>query len=333
MEFNILNQSPVLKGLTVQESLQHTVDHAKLADSLGYNRYFVSEHHNLDSVIGTAPEVLVTHLLNHTKNMHIGAGGIMLSHHNPFHVAEQFQLISHLAPGRVDLGIGKAPGGTPLATKALQHELRPNIDSFNERFLTLKSYIDGTHDNADSLKISLDMESSRPDIFLLGGSTSSAQFAANQGTNFIFAHFIKNDPQLLSDVTNIYRKSNPDGKLIIALSVLAADSEDDKNQALKENEFFQLTFPDGKSLRVQTESQVNEFIKTSEEKIKVEKKRPDMILGNQEEILAQLKALSDNNSIDEFMFHLPTANKALRDKTIQTLAPIHTIHKEKAGIL
>lgn len=84
---------------------------------------------------------------------------------------------------------------------------------------------------------------------------------------------------------------------------------------------------------MQTESQVNEFIKTSDVKIEVEKKRPDMILGSQEEILSQLKALSDDNDIDEFMFHLPTAQADLRDKTIQTLAPIHTIHKEKAGIL
>ncbi|NMA81379.1 MAG: MsnO8 family LLM class oxidoreductase [Jeotgalicoccus halophilus] len=333
MEFNILNQSPILKNHSVQESLQHTVHHAKLADGLGYKRYFLSEHHNLDNVIGTAPEVLVTHLINHTKIMNIGAGGVMLSHHNPFHVAEQFQLISHLAPGRIDLGIGKAPGGTPLATQALQHELRPDIDSFNDRFLSLKSYIDGTHENSGSLKISLDTDSSRPTMFLLGGSTSSAQFAAENQTNYIFAHFIKNDPVLLKEVTDIYRRFNPDGKLIIALSVLAAETEDEKNQALKENEFYQLKFPDGKTLRVQTESQVNEFIKTSDVKIEVEKKRPDMILGSQEEILSQLKALSDDNDIDEFMFHLPTAQADLRDKTIQTLAPIHTIHKEKAGIL
>ena len=147
MQFSLLNQSPLLINHTVEESLQHTTKLAKMADELGYTRYFVSEHHNMEHVIGTSPEVLVTHLLNHTKNINIGAGGVMLSHHNPFHVAEQFQLISHLAPGRVDLGVGKAPGGTPLATEALQHELRDDIDSFNDRFLKLKSYIDGTHNN------------------------------------------------------------------------------------------------------------------------------------------------------------------------------------------
>lgn len=333
MEFNILNQSPVLDGYSVQESLHHTVELAQKADTLGYKRFFVSEHHNMENVIGTAPEVLVTHLINHTKYINIGAGGIMLSHHNPFHVAEQFQLISHLAPGRIDLGIGKAPGGTPLATKALQHELRPDIKSFNDRFLSLKSYIDGTHENNDVLKISLDVTTSSPTLFLLGGSASSAQFAAEHNVNFIFAHFIKNDPALLNEVSAMYKKHSPDGKFIAALSVLAVDSEEDKKAALKENEFYELNFKDGKTLRVITEDQVEDYVKNTGEEIIVNKKQPDMILGSQDEILSQLNELSSNNSIDEFMFHLPTSNRELRDYTVETLAPSNTIHREKAGIL
>ena len=101
MEFSLLNQSPILKNHTVKESLQNTINFAVKAESLGYKRFFVSEHHNLKTLIGTAPEVLVSHLAAHTSKMHIGAGGIMLSHHNPFHVAEQFQLINHLADGRI----------------------------------------------------------------------------------------------------------------------------------------------------------------------------------------------------------------------------------------
>ncbi|MGO1922294.1 MAG: MsnO8 family LLM class oxidoreductase [Jeotgalicoccus sp.] len=333
MEFNILNQSPVLDGLSVQESLNHTVELAKLADTLGYKRYFVSEHHNMENLIGTAPEVLVTHLINHTKNISIGAGGVMLSHHNPFHVAEQFQLISHLAPGRVNLGVGKAPGGTPLSTAALQHELRANIDSFNDRFLSLKSYVDGTHENNRSLKISADTESSKPDLFLLGGSVSSAQFAAQNKVNFIFAHFIRNDEALLKEVSAAYKKQNPDGKFIAALSVLAIETEEEKQAAADANKIYALKFKDGKTLRVTTEKQVNDFIRNTDEKIEVEKTQVDMILGTKEEILSKLDELSELSPIDEFMFHIPSTDAALRNHTVKMLAPIHTIHKEKAGIL
>ena len=333
MEFNILNQSPVLNGHTVEESLSHTVGLAKLADRLGYKRYFVSEHHNMENLIGTAPEVLVTHLINHTKNMSIGAGGVMLSHHNPFHVAEQFQLISHLAPGRVNLGIGKAPGGTPLSTAALQHELRPDIDSFNDRFLSLKSYVDGTHEHHRSLKVSADTDSSKPDLFLLGGSLSSAQFAAEKQVNFIFAHFIKNDETLLKEVAAAYKKQYPDGKFITALSVLSAETEEEKKAAAEENAVYALKFKDGKTLRVTTEKQVNDYIKNTDEKIEVEKKGLDMILGTRAEIITKLNALAGSSPIDEFMFHIPSTDAALRSRTVETLAPIHTIHKEKAGIL
>lgn len=333
MEFNILNQSPIIDGYSVVESLGHTVELAQLADTLGYKRYFVSEHHNMENLIGTAPEVLVTHLINHTKNINIGAGGVMLSHHNPFHVAEQFQLISHLAPGRVNLGVGKAPGGTPLSTAALQHELRANIDSFNDRFLSLKSYVDGTHENNRSLKISADTESSKPDLFLLGGSVSSAQFAAQNKVNFIFAHFIKNDEALLKEVSAAYKKQHPDGKFIAALSVLTIETEEEKQAAADANNIYALKFTDGKTLRVTTEKQVNDFIRNTDEKIEVEKTQVDMILGTKEEILSKLDELSELSPIDEFMFHIPSTDAALRNHTVKTLAPIHTIHKEKAGIL
>ena len=332
MQFSLLNQSPLLINHTVEESLQHTTKLAKMADELGYTRYFVSEHHNMEHVIGTSPEVLVTHLLNHTKNINIGAGGVMLSHHNPFHVAEQFQLISHLAPGRVDLGVGKAPGGTPLATEALQHELRDDIDSFNDRFLKLKSYIDGTHVNREHLKISLDTESSKPTMYLLGGSPTSAEFAAKNDVNFIFAHFIKNDPSLLKEVAKVYRETNPNGKVIVALSVLVAESEEEKLQLIKENELYVITFESGKSLRVVNKEQVNDFVKTSAEKFEVNKQEPHMIIGSAEEILKELEDISAEIGIDEFMFHLPTNDHTIREKTVEALAPIHTQNKEKAEI-
>ena len=332
MQFSLLNQSPLLINHTVEESLQHTTKLAKMADELGYTRYFVSEHHNMEHGIGTSPEVLVTHLLNHTKNINIGAGGVMLSHHNPFHVAEQFQLISHLAPGRVDLGVGKAPGGTPLATEALQHELRDDIDSFNARFLKLKSYIDGTHDNREHLKISLDTESSRPTMYLLGGSPTSAEFAAKNDVNFIFAHFIKNDPSLLQEVAKVHKETNPNGKVIVALSVLVAESEEEKLQLIKENELYVITFESGKSLRVVNKEQVNDFVKTSAEKFEVNKQEPHMIIGSAEEILRELEEISIEIGIDEFMFHLPTNDHTIREKTVEALAPIHTQNKEKAEI-
>ena len=214
----------------------------------------------------------------------------------------------------------------------MQHELRDDIDSFNDRFLKLKSYIDGTHNNREHLKISLDTESSRPTMYLLGGSPTSAEFAAKNDVNFIFAHFIKNDPSLLKEVAKVYKETNPNGKVIVALSVLVAESEEEKLQLIKENELYVITFENGKSLRVVNKEQVNDFVKTSAEKFEVNKQEPHMIIGSAEEILKELEEISVEIGIDEFMFHLPTNDHIIREKTVEALAPIHTQNKEKAEI-
>lgn len=333
MEFSVLNQSPILKDHTVKESLQNTIQLAVLAENLGYNRFFVSEHHNLDTLIGTAPEVLVSHLAAHTHKIHIGAGGVMLSHHNPFHVAEQFQLINHLAEGRVDLGIGKAPGGTPLATKALQHELKEDIEPFNDRFIALKKYLNNTHAQAAELKVSPDV-SNPPQLFLLGGSMESALFAAEENVNYMFAHFINNDVALLNEVALSYKRNVRRGKFIVALSVLVIEDEETREATLKENEYYQLKFKDGRKLRVITEAQAENFVRNSDEEIEVSRKKPSILMGSAEEVLESLAKLNRDNYIDEFMFHLPTTDPEVREHTLEALAPVRTVHNtEKEGIV
>ncbi len=333
MEFSILNQSPILKGHTVKESLQNTVQLAIQAEELGYNRFFVSEHHNLDTLIGTAPEVLVSHLAAHTEKIKIGAGGVMLSHHNPFHVAEQFQLINHLADGRIDLGVGKAPGGTPDATKALQHELKEDLAPFNDRFVQLKKYLHGKHSNADELKISPDT-SNPPELFLLGGSTDSALFAAEENVHYMFAHFINNNVALLDEVAENYKANVRRGKFIVALSVLVIEDEEKRAAAVEENAYYQLLFKDGRTLRVITEEQAENFVRNSDEEIEVSREKPSIIMGDAYEVLEQLAELNKNNYIDEFMFHLPTSDAEIRAHTLEALAPVRTIHDtKKVGII
>lgn len=331
MEFSILNQSPVLNHYSVKESLAHTIDLAVEAEQLGYHRYFVSEHHNMDTLIGTAPEILVSHLAARTNTIQLGAGGIMLSHHNPYHVAEQFQLMNHLAPGRINLGVGKAPGGTPTATHALQNELKKEIAPFNERFTTLREYLQDTHKNADELKVSPDT-SDPPELFLLGGSVESAEFAAEEGVNYVFAHFINNDIQLLNRVTAAFKEKSKTGRLIVALSALVIEDDETKARISKENQYYQLSFENGRKLRVLSEKQVSNFLDHSDETIHVEKKQAKIIMGSTNEVLETLESLNRGQKIDEFMFHLPTKDADTRLHTVRALAPNNVKHIQKAGI-
>ncbi|MBW7461591.1 MsnO8 family LLM class oxidoreductase, partial [Paenibacillus sepulcri] len=120
MRLSVLDQSPVPEGSTAAEALKQTVRLAELAERLGYHRFWVSEHHNTESLAHSSPEVFISHIAANTSTIRVGSGGVMLPHYSAYKVAENFRLLEALYPGRIDMGLGRAPGGMPIATRALQ---------------------------------------------------------------------------------------------------------------------------------------------------------------------------------------------------------------------
>ena len=137
LKLSILDQSPVAKGDTQSDSLRHTIELAQKAEQWGYHRFWVAEHHNSERYVGSSPEVLMSHLLANTNRIRIGSGGVMLQHYSPYKVAENFNVLASLAPGRVDLGIGRGPGGLPRTTRALQQEFAAEAMPFREKLVEL----------------------------------------------------------------------------------------------------------------------------------------------------------------------------------------------------
>lgn len=329
MEFGILNQSPILDGQDVASSVKDTIELAKKADKLGYRRYYVSEHHN-EPLAGTAPEIMISHLLAHTEHINIGSGGVMLQHYNPFKVAEQFQLMSHFAPGRVDLGIGKAPGGLHLSTTTLQSELKKERPSFDDKFKALNHFINQTHTGElKDLQTSPDT-SNPPEVFLLGSSPNSAAFSAGENVNFIYAHFISNNKQKLEDSIKAYRENNDAGKLIVALSVIVTEDKELEAKLKEENVIYELSFESGKKLRVGGKDRAEETVASADEPVESERIEADIIIGSRDEVFEKLEWYIENNEIDELMFHLPTKDETIRHQTIEALAPIHSIHESQS---
>ena len=141
LTLSILDQSPVHDTETAAEALQHTIELAQKAEAWGYHRFWVSEHHGSDRVMGSSPEVLVAHLLAKTTRIRVGSGGVMLQHYSPYKVAENFNVLASLAPGRVDLGIGRGPGGLPRTTRALQQEMGHEPKPLAEKLLELEQFL------------------------------------------------------------------------------------------------------------------------------------------------------------------------------------------------
>jgi len=197
MRLSVLDQSPVPEGSTGADALANTIDLARLADGLGYHRYWLAEHHGGPSLAGPSPEVLIGPVAAATSRIRVGSGGVMLPHYSPFKVAETFSVLSGLFPGRIDLGIGRASGTDPMTTFALQRvRTQANPDDFPQQLAELLAHYNGgfpaDHPFA-RLGRTLPGGEEQPEIWLLGSSPQSAIWAAQLGLPYAFADFINPD--------------------------------------------------------------------------------------------------------------------------------------------
>jgi luciferase family oxidoreductase group 1 len=195
IRLSVLDQSPVSAGSTPAQALHNSIDLARHVDSLGYHRLWYSEHHAMDTLAITAPEIILARIGAETTRIRIGSGGIMLSHYSPFKVAEVFRTLHALYPNRIDLGIGRAPGGGPVESQALRRiRSGPTPDDFPQQLAELLAYLHPeenlfpTNHPFANLRVSPDSPGA-PDLWLLGSSMWSAVTAATNGLPYAFAHF------------------------------------------------------------------------------------------------------------------------------------------------
>lgn len=197
---SVLDQSPVAEGSTGSEALHNTIDLARLADGLGFHRYWVAEHHGGPSLAGASPEVLIGPIAAATQHLRVGSGGVMLPHYSPLKVAESFSILAGLTPGRIDLGIGRAAGTDPMTTHALQRDrdAAPK-DDFTSQFAELLAYLNDTFPAGHPLaRLAAALPGKGapgdgPRPWLLGSSAQSAIWAGELGLPYAFADFINSE--------------------------------------------------------------------------------------------------------------------------------------------
>lgn len=224
--YSVLDLCPIGQGSTAAESFRHSLELARLAEQLGYHRYWVAEHHNIPGVASSATSIVIGHLAGGTSRIRVGSGGIMLPNHAPLVIAEQFGTLESLYPGRIDLGLGRAPGGDPLTANALRRNLGSNGASFPDDVKELQGYF--APPQGASPRAIPGTGLSVP-LYLLGSSTFSAELAADLGLPFAFAsHFA---PDYLDLALEIYRSryrpspTHPRPHAIIGVNVFAADTD------------------------------------------------------------------------------------------------------------
>jgi luciferase family oxidoreductase group 1 len=229
VRLSVIDQSPVSAGSTAADALQNTIDLARRTDMLGYERYWIAEHHATPGFASPAPEVLLARVAAETSGIRIGSGGVLLSHYSPLKVAEGFRVLHALYPGRIDLGIGRAPGSAPLEAYALRRDRSRGewVDDFPEQLVELLAFLrrgfPPAHPFARIL-VTPDMPEG-PDVWLLGSSPWSAQAASELGLPYAFAHFI--NPEPTREALEYYRThvDPSERRTILALGVICAETQ------------------------------------------------------------------------------------------------------------
>ncbi|MBS4210128.1 LLM class flavin-dependent oxidoreductase [Bacillus sp. FJAT-50079] len=324
-QLGILDQSPIFPNASAYDALQQTIQLAQKAEKWGYARFWVSEHHQLEQVAGSSPEVLISHLLARTNTIRIGSGGVMLQHYSPYKVAENFHVLSTLAPGRVDLGVGKAPGGFPLSTKALQFGRVNDGRDFEERLTFLQQLIEDSIAEGDPYKglQALPKPPESPKTFLLGSSANSALQAAKLGIHFVFARFINYDDSILKEAAEVYRSTYRNGRFIVSLAVIAAPTQREAEELASNHKLFRIHLKNsGRTLTVQSYEQALAFEKQAEEPFEIEEIPADIIAGTPSYVKELLDELHQSYQIDEFILHTPLQKEEERVRSFQLLSPL-----------
>ncbi|MGE8079443.1 LLM class flavin-dependent oxidoreductase [Peribacillus loiseleuriae] len=310
VKLSILDQSPIEDG-GAEVALRDTVKLAQKAEQLGYYRFWVSEHHNSDSVAGSAPEILVSYLLAKTNTIRIGSGGVMLQHYSPYKVAETFNVLAALAPERVDLGVGKGPGGLPNSTKALQQG--GSALSFEEKLQGLHRFIrnDLREDNELTELRAVPVVKKPADLFLLGASGSSAKLAAISNLSYVFAHFFNSGDSLLKEAVTEYRthwKEDFQSTFILALSVVVAQTDEIAQSLVKSMEVVKIHFASGKSLTFTSREHAEQFAQQANEECTISVKEANILYGSKETIRKKLLDIQETYNPDEIMIVTSVAN-------------------------
>jgi luciferase family oxidoreductase group 1 len=327
LKLAVLDQSPVAEGSTPGQALQNSIELARTVDRLGYTRFWMSEHHAMDTLACTAPEILLARIGAETERIRIGSGGIMLPHYSAFKVAEVFCTLHALYPGRVDLGIGRAPGGGPVEALALKRDRATKmLDDFPDQVSELLAYFD--HDFPanhpfGSLRVAPQMSGS-PDVWMLGSSMWSANAAAEFGLPYAFAHFFfgMGTRQAIETYQRAFQPSTRRAlpEAMAAVGVICADTQDEADYLAASVRLLQKRIRMNDRRPVAAPDDALRELQTLGGATPEEGEWPRYFVGTPARVKSQLEAMAAALGIGELVVNTITWDHAKRLQSYELLA-------------
>src|SRR6185436_6007530 len=308
MRLSVLDQSTASHGRTQDVAIRETLDLARHCDALGYHRYWVSEHHNTNNIVGTAPEVLMAAIAATTRQIRVGSAGVMLPHYSSYKVAEQFRVLEAIAPGRIDLGVGRAPGSDGLTAYALNPH-QNNADDFPQQVYELQAWVSGApldprhpfqavaaHPRGPTV----------PELWILGSSDYGAQLAAHFGLPYAFAYFFT-DGRGCDEALRLYRERyrpsvrHPNPQATVCIWALAADTEFEARRLATTREYWRTHFEKGIRLPLVSPDEAAAHAYDANERARISAMRERAFVGTASQVVDRLDAEARRLQLDEIV--------------------------------
>jgi luciferase family oxidoreductase group 1 len=305
---SVLDLSPVTTGTSGAQALHNSIDLARFADRLGFTRYWVAEHHNMPSIASSTPDIMIGQIAGATRRIRVGSGGVMLPNHAPLQVAERYKVLEGLFPGRIDLGLGRAPGTDPVTSYALRRRQDdPAGDDFLDRFQELllfeqQGFPEG-HPFRNVRAMPADVP--LPPIYLLGSSGYSAQLAAHIGAGFSFAHHFSDldpvDPMMTYRAQFQPSPARSAPLAILAVHVVAADSDAEAERLATTVDLNFAWRRQGHYLPLPSPEEAAAYNYSPTDRALIARNRTRLVVGGKATVLARLEPLLAATQADELM--------------------------------
>jgi luciferase family oxidoreductase group 1 len=323
---SVLDTSPIVQGANARTALRNTVDLARLADQLGYHRYWVPEHHSMRGVASASPAVLVGQLAAVTTRIRVGSGGVLLYNHAPIVVAEQFGTLEALHPGRVDLGIGRSLGGTKHTAQIVRAETERLAKPFEDQLGELLNFLDPPEDQTTW---AIPAMGNTPPVWVLGSTDFSARLAGQLGLAYAFALHL--NPAGADTALPLYRQSfrpssRPVGMqkplVLVSVPVIVADTDERAQWLAGPSKRKVLGRSLGERILLPSPQEAAAYPYTDDDRAALERKFANVVIGSPGTVAKQLQALLDETDVDELMVTTQVYDHADRRRSYELLAEL-----------
>lgn len=325
LKLSILDQAPISKGQTAAEALQTSIQLAQLGDRLGFYRYWIAEHHDLFGLACSNPSVMLSVIGAKTEQIRIGAGAVLLPYYTPFHVAETYNLLATLYPNRIDIGLGRAPGGSAEVSLALTDNYLAEVGKFPQQVKELQQFLTKSVPQASIFReISpTPIPDVHPAMWLLGTSEKSALLAAELGMSYAFGHFMtsaKGAHIVQTYRDNFIKDAGSESYVIAAVEVVCADTTEEAERIAMSSILWKLNQEKLLSdLSLPSLSDVDTYAFSEAELEKVARMKQKMVIGNPQIVKDKMEVLQDQYKADEWMIITTTSEPSARFRSYELL--------------